>query len=89
MVRRTGKLATWSGTPGVDPSRLSRLGRRGPGRADAVAEVRRRILDECRSAPAASGFRLLLLWATEDGRPLHEREDFTTSDRLLHLGVPD
>jgi len=54
-----------------------------------VAEVRRRILDECRSAPAASGFRLLLLWATEDGRPLHEREDFTTSDRLLHLGVPD
>gem|GEM_PF-1847982 len=34
-----------------------------------MAEVRRRILDECRSAPAASGFRLLLLWATEDGRP--------------------
>ena len=25
----------------------------------------------------------------EDGRPLYEREGFTTSDRFLHLGVPD
>jgi len=48
-----------------------------------------RLLDECRSAAAESGLRRLLLWATEDGRPLYEREGFTTSDRLLHLGVPE
>jgi len=47
-----------------------------------------RLLEGCRSAAASSGVRRLLLWATEDGRPLYQREGFTTSDRLFYLGVP-
>jgi GNAT superfamily N-acetyltransferase len=48
----------------------------------------RRLFEECRSAAAAGGFRILTLVATLPGEPLYRALGFTVVERF-HLRLPD